>query len=183
MTSRTENSPHSPLMSCGLPTSPKTVRTRASCTCARSGRVVQQGSRLHNRLPIEGLVGVSTLNKAGRRKGSLGAVANLDRDTQFGPRKFVHALSDNGSRGSMGCVGAFSDNAGTEPFFALLQKNILNRQQWSTREQLWLVIATWIERTYYRKRRQRHSANSPYRISHNQPDRTRGLNHSNPTAN
>ena len=40
-------------------------------------------------------------------------------------------------------------------FFALLQKNVLDRQRWSTREQLRLAIITWIERTYHRRRRQR----------------------------
>ena len=42
-----------------------------------------------------------------------------------------------------------------ESFFALLQKNVLDRQRWSTRDQLRLAIVTWIERTYHRKRRQR----------------------------
>jgi putative transposase len=42
-----------------------------------------------------------------------------------------------------------------ESFFALLQKNVLDRQQWSTREELRLAIVTWIGRTYHRRRRQR----------------------------
>jgi transposase InsO family protein len=42
-----------------------------------------------------------------------------------------------------------------ESFFALLQKNVLDRQCWSTREQLRLAIITRIERTYHRRRRQR----------------------------
>jgi transposase InsO family protein len=42
-----------------------------------------------------------------------------------------------------------------ESFFALLQKNVLDRQRWSGREQLRLAIITWIERTYHRRRRQR----------------------------
>lgn len=42
-----------------------------------------------------------------------------------------------------------------ELFFALLQKNVLDRQQWSTREVLRLAIVVWIERTYRRKRWQR----------------------------
>lgn len=55
----------------------------------------------------------------------------------------------------MGRVGACGDNAAMESFFALLQKNVLDRQRWSTREQLRLAIVTWIERSYHRKRRQR----------------------------
>ena len=55
----------------------------------------------------------------------------------------------------MGRVGACADNAAMESFFALLQKNVLDRQRWSTREQLRLAIITWIEKTYHRRRRQR----------------------------
>lgn len=41
-----------------------------------------------------------------------------------------------------------------EIFFALLQRNVLDRQRWDTREQLRIAIVTWIERTYHRRRRQ-----------------------------
>jgi transposase InsO family protein len=41
-----------------------------------------------------------------------------------------------------------------ESFFALLQRNVLDRQRWSTRAQLGLAIVTWIAKTYHRKRRQ-----------------------------
>ncbi len=41
-----------------------------------------------------------------------------------------------------------------ESFFALLQKNVLDRRRWSTREKLRIAIVTWIERTYHRRRRQ-----------------------------
>ena len=47
------------------------------------------------------------------------------------------------------------DDAAMEPFFAPLQKNVLNRQRWATREELCLEIIPWIERTYHRRRRQR----------------------------
>jgi putative transposase len=42
-----------------------------------------------------------------------------------------------------------------ESFFALLQKNVLDRQRWSNREELRLAIVTWIEKSYHRRRRQR----------------------------
>ena len=54
----------------------------------------------------------------------------------------------------MGRVGACGDNAAMESFFALLQKNVLDRRSWTTREQLRIAIVTWIERTYHRRRRQ-----------------------------
>ena len=56
--------------------------------------------------------------------------------------------------GSMGRVGACGDNAAMESFFSLLQKNVLDRRSWATREQLRIAIITWIERTYHRRRRQ-----------------------------
>ena len=55
----------------------------------------------------------------------------------------------------MGRVGACGDNAAMESFFALLQRNVLDRQRWATRHELRLAILTWIERTYHRRRRQR----------------------------
>ena len=67
----------------------------------------------------------------------------------------MRTLRDNGLTGSMGRVGACADNAAMESFFALLQKNVLDRQRWATREDLRLAIITWIERTYHRRRRQR----------------------------
>ena len=66
----------------------------------------------------------------------------------------MKALRDNGLAGSMGRVGACGDNAAMESFFALLQKNVLDRQRWRTREDVRLAIVTWIERTYHRRRRQ-----------------------------
>ena len=56
--------------------------------------------------------------------------------------------------GSMGRVASCGDNAAMESFFSLLQKNVLNRRSWATREQLRIAIVTWIERTYHRRRRQ-----------------------------
>ena len=54
----------------------------------------------------------------------------------------------------MGQVGSVGDNAAMESFFALLQKNVLDRQAWRTREELRIAIVTWIERTYHRRRQQ-----------------------------
>ena len=54
----------------------------------------------------------------------------------------------------MGRVGACADNAAMESFLSLLQKNVLNKKTWNSREELRLAIITWIERTYHRRRRQ-----------------------------
>ena len=42
----------------------------------------------------------------------------------------------------------------SQSFFSLLQKNVLNRRAWATRDELRIAIVTWIERTYPRRRRQ-----------------------------
>ncbi|MEC5149886.1 transposase InsO family protein [Cryobacterium psychrotolerans] len=84
-----------------------------------------------------------------------GTILHSDRGSQFRSNAFVRVLKNNGITGSMGRVGACGDNAAMESFFALLQKNVLDRQRWSTREELRLAIVVWIDRTYHRKRRQR----------------------------
>lgn len=106
-------------------------------------------SRMKSKLAVE------ALNNAVARRGDVaGCVVHTDRGSQFRSRKFVRALGRHGMVGSMGRVGAAGDNAAMESFFALLQKNVLNRRAWTTREDLRIAIVTWIERTYHRRRRQ-----------------------------
>lgn len=66
-----------------------------------------------------------------------------------------------GLQGSMGRGGACGDNAAIESFFALLQRNVLDRRRWTTRAELHLAIVTWIERTYTAASANAHSAGSP----------------------
>jgi putative transposase len=99
---------------------------------------------------------VSALRNAIALRSPAGtAVVHSDRGSQFRSAAFVRTLRNHGLAGSMGRVGACGDNAAMESFFALLQKNVLDRQRWTSREQLRLAIITWIERTYHRQRRQR----------------------------
>jgi transposase InsO family protein len=98
---------------------------------------------------------VDALNNAVARSGNVsGCIVHSDRGSQFRSRQFITALKYHGLVGSMGRVGAAGDNAAMESFFALLQKNVLNRRSWATREELRSAIVWWIERTYHRKRRQ-----------------------------
>lgn len=106
-------------------------------------------SRMKSRLAV------TALNNAVARRGDVaGCILHTDRGSQFRSRRFVHALNRFGISGSMGRVGAAGDNAAMESFFSLLQRNVLDRQRWDTREQLRTAIVTWIERTYHRRRRQ-----------------------------
>ena len=92
---------------------------------------------------------VDALNNAIARRGNVnGCIVHSDRGSQFRSRKFINALRVHGLVGSMGRVGAAGDNAAMESFFALLQKNVLNRRSWATREELRSAIVWWIERTY-----------------------------------
>ncbi|WP_245548373.1 IS3 family transposase [Gordonia araii] len=116
-----------------------------------SGRIVGYSidSRMKSRLAVAALH-----SAVARRDEVAGCIVHSDRGSQFRSRKFVHALNTHGLTGSMGKVGACGDNAAMESFFALLQRNVLDRQRWATREQLRIAIVTWIERTYHRRRRQ-----------------------------
>ncbi len=88
-------------------------------------------------------------------------VVHPDRgQPEFRSGAYVRVLREHGLTGSMGRVGACADNAAMESFFALLQKNVLDRQRWATRQDLRLAIITWIERTYHRRRRHADSAAS-----------------------
>ena len=116
-----------------------------------SGRIVgySMDSRMKARLAVNALD-----NATSRRGGVAGCIVHSDRGSQFRSRKFVHALNRHHLIGSMGQVGAAGDNAAMESFFSLLQKNVLDRKRWRTREELRIAIITWIERTYHRRRRQ-----------------------------
>jgi putative transposase len=98
---------------------------------------------------------VTALRNAIALRSPAGTIVHSDRGSQFRSTAFVTALNTHGLTESMGRVGACGDNAAMESFFALLQRNVLDRQRWATREDLRLAIITWIEKTYHRRRRQR----------------------------
>jgi transposase InsO family protein len=98
---------------------------------------------------------VTALETAVARRGDVaGCILHTDRGSQFRARKLHRALARHRMVGSMGQVGTAADNAAMESFFALLQRNVLDRRRWTTRDELRIAIVTWIERTYHRRRRQ-----------------------------
>jgi putative transposase len=117
---------------------------------ACSGRIVgySMSERMTAQLAVDALVHACTLRRPA------GTIVHSDRGSQFRSHAFTRALREHGLVGSMGRVGACADNAAMESFFSLLQKNVLNRRRWHTRQQLRLAIITWIEKTYHRRRRQ-----------------------------
>ena len=117
---------------------------------ACTNRIV--GYSMDSRMPAA--LAVAALRNAVALRDPAGTIVHSDRGSQFRSHAFVRALRGHGLVGSMGRVGACADNAAMESFFSLLQKNVLDRQRWATRDQLRLAITIWIERTYHRRRRQ-----------------------------
>ena len=120
-----------------------------------SGRIL--GYSISDR--VTSSVAVAALDSAAARRRAdgvdvAGCMMHTDRGSQSRSRTFVHAINRHGLAGSTGRVSAAGDNAAMESFFALLQKNVLDRRIWTTREALRMAIVTWIERTYHRRRRQ-----------------------------
>ena len=99
---------------------------------------------------------VSALRQAVARRQPKGiVVVHSDRGGQFRARSFVAVLKASGLVGSMGRVASAGDNAAMESFHSLLQKNVLDRHRWATRDDLTYATLYWIEHTYNRRRRQR----------------------------
>jgi putative transposase len=117
-----------------------------------SNRIV--GYALSDRMTAE--LAVSALRSAIARRQPKGTViVHSDRGGQFRARKFQAVLKAHRLTGSMGRVSSAGDNAAMESFYALLQKNVLNRRRWRTRNELSYAVIYWIEHTYNRRRRQR----------------------------
>jgi transposase InsO family protein len=117
-----------------------------------SNRIV--GYALSGRMTAE--LATSALRSAVARRQPHGTVVvHSDRGSQFRARSFRALLTSSGLTGSMGRVASAGDNAAMESFNSLLQKNVLDRHRWASREDLHYAIVTWIERTYNRRRRQR----------------------------
>jgi transposase InsO family protein len=117
-----------------------------------SNRIV--GYAIDERMTAQ--LAVSALRSAiARREPDGTVIVHSDRGGQFRARSFRTVLTGAGLRGSMGRVASAADNAAMESFHSLLQKNVLDRQRWSTRAELRYEIIHWIEHTYNRRRRQR----------------------------
>ena len=108
-------------------------------TC--SNRIVGYAidSRMKSRLAVAA-VESAVARRSAQGADIAGCVVHSDRGSQFRSRKFVRALGRHDLVGSMGRVGAAGDNAAMESFFALLQKNVLDRRSWATRDELRIAI-------------------------------------------
>lgn len=120
---------------------------------AFSNRIVGYSidARMTAQLAVSALSNAIALRGVG---GKLEVIVHSRRGSKFRSHSFVRALSAVNAKGSMGRVGTCAANAAMESFFSLLQKNVLDRRRWVTRQELRLAIVTWIEKTYHRRRRQ-----------------------------
>jgi putative transposase len=117
-----------------------------------SNRIV--GYAIDERMTAQ--LAVTALRTAVARRQPTGlVVVHSDRGSQFRARSFRAVLTAAGLQGSMGRVASAGDNAAMESWHALLQKNVLDRRRWRTRDELHAAIVFWIEHTYNRRRRQR----------------------------
>jgi putative transposase len=117
-----------------------------------SNRIV--GYAIDERMTAQ--LAVTALRTAVARRRPPGVVVvHSDRGSQFRARSFRAVLNAAGLQGSMGRVASAGDNAAMESWHALLQKNVLDRRRWRTRDELHAAIVFWIEHTYNRRRRQR----------------------------
>ena len=99
---------------------------------------------------------VTALRTAVARRQPTGVVVvHSDRGSQFRARSFRAVLTAAGLQGSMGRVASAGDNAAMESWHSLLQKNVLDRRRWRTRDELHEAVVVWTEHTDNRRRRQR----------------------------
>jgi putative transposase len=89
-----------------------------------------------------------------RRKPDDGStILHSDHGTQYTSWAFGQRLRSAGLLASMGTVGDCYDNSMMESFWGTLQLEVLDSQQWKTRDDLASAIFEWIECWYNPKRR------------------------------
>ncbi|MFL0536322.1 transposase [Micrococcus luteus] len=134
-------------------TEPRAGESRL-CLCAIKDVFVNRilGYSISNR--TKSCRAVEALNSALVRRGNAaGCILRTDRGSQFHSRKLVRALTRHGLTGSMGKVSVSGYKTVIESFVALLQKYVLDRCTWATRQELRIAIVIWTERAYRRRRR------------------------------
>lgn len=82
-------------------------------------------------------IAVDALNYVVARRGDVTVgVVHSDRGSQIPSGKLLRALEHHGLVDSLGRIGAAGGNAAMESLLTLVQKNVLNRQSWTSWEQL-----------------------------------------------
>ncbi len=112
-----------------------------------------------------------------RQPSSESTILHSDHGAQYTSFAFGQRLR-TGLLGSMGSVGDCFDNAMMESFWGTMQLELLDSQQWQTREELANSIFEWIEFWYNPKRRHPpalpHPSPTSAPTSHTRPCETAG---------
>jgi putative transposase len=87
------------------------------------------------------------------RRPPPGTIHHSDHGSQYTSWAFGYRLREAGLLGSMGSIGDCFDNSVAESFFATLQTELLDRQNWSTRGELANAVFAFIEAFYNPRRR------------------------------
>jgi putative transposase len=80
-------------------------------------------------------------------------IVHSDHGSQYTSWAFGKRLRAAGLLGSMGSIGDPYDNAAAESFFSTLQRELLDRQRWTTRAELASAIFEYIEGWFNPRRR------------------------------
>lgn len=97
---------------------------------------------------------ITALDMAATTRGAFptGVVLHADRGTQFTSQKLAAYMRAVKGRVSMGRAGVCWDNAMAESFWATLKTEYYYRRTFTTRDQVYTGVATWIEDFYNRRR-------------------------------
>ncbi len=87
------------------------------------------------------------------RQPQPGTIVHADRGPQYTSWIFGHRLREAGLLESMVRVASSVDNTMIESFWSTMQRELLDRTSWATREQLASAIFEWIEGVYNPARR------------------------------
>ena len=97
---------------------------------------------------------ITALDMAATTRGAFptGVVLHADRGTQFTSQKLAAYMRAVKGTVSMGQAGVCWDNAMAESFWATLKTEYYYRRAFTTRDQVYTGVATWIEDFYNRRR-------------------------------
>ena len=96
---------------------------------------------------------VDAFEIVGWQRSPEGTIVHADRGGQYTFWVFGHRLRAAGLLGSMGRVASSVDNALIESVWSTMQRELLDRQHWSSRVELASAIFEWIEGWYNPRRR------------------------------
>ncbi|WP_285098662.1 integrase core domain-containing protein [Pauljensenia sp. UMB3104] len=97
---------------------------------------------------------ITALDMAATTRGGFprGVVLHADRGTQFTSQKLADYMRAVHGTVSMGQAGVCWDNAMAESFWATLKTEYYYRRAFTTRDQVYTGVVTWIEDFYNRRR-------------------------------